>query len=147
VDPHLTLDELLRGATHVAAAVTDALSTLQRHDAALRAADVLLEPAHADVVAKAARDGASAGVGAQLSAAAAAVSQVPSAAAVAAARALLASTRGPRLREALLRGAGAEPGTADEATTALLLPAAAALPPCPRALPPEAFGASVTGVR
>lgn len=144
------MDEVLSGAQHVAAAVADALGTVQLHDAALAAADVLLSEDHAAAVAQAAADDAAAEVGTQLSAAAAAVAKVPSAAEVAAARALLASTLGPRLREALFRGTpGDDAGNdaADEATATLLLPAAAALPPCPRALPPEAFGASVTGVR
>jgi len=106
VDPHQTLDEVLGGAQHVAAAVTDAISTLQRHDAVvlqaanqLAAAAVTSDTENSDASAEA----LSSPTTTMTAAEAGSEVKMPSAAEVAHARELLAATMGPRLREALFR--------------------------------------------
>ena len=167
MDPHQTLDEVLGGAQHVAAAVTDAIASLQRHDAAvLQAANqnVTNDPA-SDVGDEASAEASTfPPLSTSTTTAAAAVMKMPSATEVAQARELLAATMGPRLREAFFRSdssssfsssaAVANESEADkkeekEATSSLLLTpqAAACMPLCPQGLAPEAFGVSVTSVR
>lgn len=129
MDPHQTLDEVLGGAQHVAAAVTDAISTLQRHDAAVvqaanqkAAAAVTSDSDNSDARAEASTPSPlSSPTAAMTAAEAGSEVKMPSASEVAQARELLALTMGPRLREAFFRSdsssSSVSPGAAIDSNT------------------------------